>query len=485
MPSHFPTFLPMILACCGAIAPPSPGADDPTREEAGRALRTAVEFFHWQVSSHGGYVWRYSSDLTYRRGEAVVGETTAWVQPPGTPSVGEAMLDASLATGDPYLLDAARDTGYALCRGQMRSGGWAYSIAFDPIERLDHAYRDNPPDAKGSGRSERFTTLDDDTTQSAVRFLVRLDEALDFEDAQIHEAAGYALESILRAQHPNGGWYVWWEEFPDPPSEEDYPVKPASYPETWKREWPNDWLGRYVLNDHLMSDMIDTLLLAYRTYDDPRYLDTAKKAGDFLILAQMPEPQPAWAQQYNVDMHPEWSRKFEPPAISGYESQTIIEALMLLYRVTGDETYLEPVPRALDYLRRSQFPDGRIARFFELQTNRPLYFTKDYRLTYSSDDMPTHYGFIQNSRVDRIAAEYERLRQSGPPSGAEPTRSTPKLTPRLVQRAREVIDAMDDRGAWVERADNGSPIIESATFSKNVRVLAEYVAATRGMPESR
>ncbi|QDV37965.1 hypothetical protein [Tautonia plasticadhaerens] len=475
----------LLGATCLALGSPAPGADDPSRAEAERALRAAVGFFHREVSAHGGYVWRYSSDLTDRRGEAVVGPSTAWVQPPGTPTVGEAMLDAALATGDPDLLDAARDAGEALCRGQMRSGGWAYSIAFDPAERLDYAYRDNPPGAKGSKRDRRFTTLDDDTTQASVRFLVRLDEALGFENERIHEAAGYALESILRAQHPNGGWYVWWEEFPEPPSEEDYPVTPASYPETWKREWPNDWLGRYVLNDHLMSDMIDTLLLAYRTYDDPRYLDSAKKAGDFLILSQMPDPQPAWAQQYNVAMHPEWSRKFEPPAISGYESQTIIETLMRLYRVTGDEKYLEPVPRALDYLRRSQFPDGRIARFFELRTNRPLYFTKDYRLTYSSDDMPTHYGFIQNSRVDRIAAEYERLRQSGPPSDAEPSRSPPRLTLGLARRAREVIDAMDDRGAWVERAKNGSPIIESATFSENVRVLADYVAATEGIPESR
>jgi len=78
------------------------------RKEAERALRSAVEFFHWRISSHGGYVWRSSSDLTDRRGEAVVGPTTAWVQPPGTPSVGEAMLDAALATGDPRLLDASR-----------------------------------------------------------------------------------------------------------------------------------------------------------------------------------------------------------------------------------------------------------------------------------------------------------------------------------------------------------------------------------------
>ena len=38
----------------------------------------------------------------------------------------------------------------------------------------------------------------------------------------------------------------------------------------------------------------------------------AERAGDFILAAQMPEPQPAWAQQYDAAMHPAWARKFEP-----------------------------------------------------------------------------------------------------------------------------------------------------------------------------
>ncbi|RUL84313.1 pectate lyase [Tautonia sociabilis] len=460
------------------------GRTDPPRDEALLALKTAIEFFHWEVSSHGGYVWRYSSDLTSRRGEAVVGPTTVWVQPPGTPSVGEAMLDAYLASNDPDALDAARDAAYALCKGQMHSGGWDYSIEFDPSKRPEFDYRENPNRPTTAGRNRRRTTLDDDTTQASIRFLVRLDEALGFEDARIHDAASYALDAVLRAQYPNGGWYVWWDRFPEPPSEQEYPVLAASFPETWLREWPNTWEGRYVTNDNLMSDLIDTLLLAHRTYGEQRYLDSARKAGDFLVLAQLPEPQPAWAQQYNVAMHPEWSRKFEPPAVTGGESQGILQALMRLYDATGEETYLEPIPRALEYLRRSRLPDGRLARFYELETNRPLYFTKDYTLTDSSDDMPTHYGFIVSSRLDRIAAEYEAIRARGRPAAPEAP-GPPRLSSGLAERAREAIAALDGRGAWVEEADNGSPIINSATFIRNVRVLADYLAAVDAAAESR
>src|SRR5690606_15434487 len=100
--------------------------------------------------------------------------------------------------------------------------------------------------------------------------------------------------------------------------------------------------------------------------------------GDFIRLAQLPKPQPAWAQQYDADMHPAWARKFEPPAVSGAESQGVLRILMALYRRTGERRFLEPIPRALRYLKASRRDDGRLARFYELGTNRPLYLTTKY-----------------------------------------------------------------------------------------------------------
>jgi hypothetical protein len=84
------------------------------------------------------------------------------------------------------------------------------------------------------------------------------------------------------------------------------------------------------------------LHLAHQTYGEAKYRDALLKLGDFLILAQMPEPQPAWAQQYNFDMQPMWARKFEPPAISGRESEDAMETLLFLYEQTGDTKYLAP-----------------------------------------------------------------------------------------------------------------------------------------------
>src|SRR5436305_67082 len=83
-------------------------------------------------------------------------------------------------------------------------------------------------------------------------------------------------------------------------------------------------------------------------------------------------PPPAWAQQYNAQMQRAWARKFEPPSVTGGESQGVIRILMDVYRQTGDRKYLEPIPRALDYLQKSEVSAERLARFYELKTNRPL-----------------------------------------------------------------------------------------------------------------
>jgi hypothetical protein len=319
---------------------------------------------------------------------------------------------------------------------------------------------------------------------------MRVDQALRFEDEAVHEAVEFALAGLLGAQYPNGAWPQRYDAFPDPAQ---FPVKPASYPASWPRAWPGaNYLGFYTFNDNTIADVIDTLFEASRLYAKSEYQAAAERAGDFILLAQMPEPQPAWAQQYDLDMHPAWARKFEPPAVTGGESQGVLRTLLDLYRATGKKKYLEPIPRAIAWFRRSALADGRLARFYELRTNTPLYFTKDYQLTYSDADMPTHYGFQVGSRVERIAREYERLRATPwvPPSGPA-ERDRPRLTDRLAAEARTVIEALDPRGAWVSEGrlryhgddDPTRRMIDTRTFIENVQTLARYVEASRQVGE--
>jgi hypothetical protein len=470
-----------------------------TRERALTALDKAIDFYHDQVADHGGYVWRYSGDLKLREGEAITHGSTIWVQPPGTPTIGEAYLDAYDATRDESHLKAAHDVAEALLRGQLQSGGWNYSIEFDPAKRASQAYRvdlaaggrkapganDNPPAGWEEWKKRKYkgnmTVLDDDTTQAATRFLMRLDRTQAFQDKAVHEATLYALESLLLAQYPNGAWSHQFDRRPSaPPGAETYPVIPASFPTTWSRTWTKDWTGCYRLNDRISLDLIELMLEAHDVYGDPRYLESAKRGGDFLLLAQLPDPQPAWAQQYDSQMQPVWDRKFEPPAITAGESQDALETLLVLYQKTKDARYLKPIPKALAYLNKLALPDGNLARFYEIGTDRPLYFTRDYQLTYSAKDAPKHYGFQISSRLDRIQAEYDRLLKAGPVvKQSKPSASS------LAKKVEVILAMQDSRGAFVERGgldghevEPESGIILSETFAKNVRTLAQYLTAT-------
>jgi PelA/Pel-15E family pectate lyase len=458
-------------------------AEAELRQQATRALRQATDFFRTRVATQGGYLWRYSEDLAEREGEGRASAHTVWVQPPGTPSVGMALLDAYHATGDAYYLEAARQAGECLVRGQLRSGGWTYRIEFDPQQRRRYAYRVDPP--RNAGRPRNTSTLDDDTTQAALQLLMRLDRALGWKNAKIHEAAQCGLSSLLATQYPNGAWPQGFDTPPDPKA---FPVKRADYPDSWSRTYPGgDYWHYYTLNDNVLRDTIGVLFEAWRVYGEQKYRAAAERAGDFILLAQMPEPQPAWAQQYDADMHPAWARKFEPPAITGGESQGVLQTLMTLYRETGEKRYLEPIPRAIAYFRRSQLPDGRLARFYELRTNKPLYFTKKYELTYSDDDTPTHYAFKVTDGIDSIQRSYEALLRLDP-TRLRPTSSRlpGKPSKSQIEQVKKVIAALDDKGRWVEEGrlkyygshDPTRRVIDCGTFIQNVKILSTYLAGS-------
>jgi hypothetical protein len=449
-------------------------------ERAKLGLRKAAAFFRDKVSTEGGYLWRYSADLSKREGEDKAGPTQIWVQPPGTPSVGQAWLDAYHATGEQYYLNGAVAAAHALVRGQLISGGWDYSIHFEPASRKGIAYRED----KNFANKKNVSTLDDDTTQAALRFLMKVDRALDGKDAKVRDTVEYALDRLAKTQYPNGAWP---QRFSEPPDPAKHPIKKASYPEKWPREYPaKDYRGYYTFNDNSIATMIDTMLLAAKFYKEPRYEQAALKAGDFMILAQMPEPQPGWAQQYDLDMHPAWARKFEPPAVTGGEAQGVMRSLLQLYVESRDKKYLGPIPRALAYYRKSLLADGRLARFYELKTNQPLFFTKVYDLTYKDDDLPTHYAFKIGSKLDQISKEYDRLvKLSADDLKKKRPIERPRVTPALVAEVEAALKALDSDGRWIESGklryhgpdDTTNRVIESATFIRNVGILSRYLTA--------
>jgi hypothetical protein len=454
-------------------------AQVPTRAETESALKKAATYFRNHAASHGGYVYYVSEDLTQRWGEGGATPDQIFVQPPGTPAVGMTYLKAYAATQDRFYLQAANDAAQALLYGQLKSGGWTQKIDFNPEGSYVALYRN------GKGKGRNHTSLDDNQTQAAIGFLVEMDRVLQFKDEAIHEAVRYALDALLKAQFPNGAFP---QGFTGPVA--PHPVVKASYPAAWPRTWPNqNYWDYYTLNDGLAGTVSATLLQAFAVYKESRYRDAVARLGDFLILAQMPDPQPAWAQQYSYEMQPMWARKFEPPAICGLESEDAVRTLLRVHRVTGDAKYLRPIPRALAYLKSCRLPDGRMARYYELQTNRPLYMNRrngNYFLTYDDTNLPPHYGWKQPTAVDELAQELADVREgkiSVPPKPA---------AAELAPQVRAILAGLDDQGRWMTTyAGNrgghdlvGQPtfkpgfrFISSTVFNGNVETLSQYLNA--------
>ena len=240
----------------------------------------------------------------------------------------------------------------------------------------------------------------------------------------------------------------------------------------------------YTLNDNLAGDVAATLTVAYEVYKEPRFIKALERLGDFLLLAQMPGSQPGWCQQYHFNMKPSWARKFEPPAIVTSESQDVMRALLAIYRATNKTKYLAPIPPALTYFESCLLPDGRLPRYLELQTNKPLYMERTgevYTLTYSDKNLPSHYAFKIRPKLSEIRKEYERTR-----SGLDGALAT--STEKLEKKARYALSKLDAQGRWVDAyqgkrlagkppIEPGDSIISSRTFAENVHVLCAYLEA--------
>ncbi|ATC63325.1 pectic acid lyase [Nibricoccus aquaticus] len=497
----FPRSVACILfaAATPALICAADNSDAALRTEALAALNKSARALH-AISTEGGYLWRYSPDLKIRGGEGPATATQIWVQPPGTPAVGHSFLRVYAVTRDPFYLSAARDTALALVRGQLESGGWDYKIEFDPAKRAEWRYRE-----ANSKRGNNSSTYDDNNTQSALRFLLAyLDTAKsspDPRDAQIRECLDHGLKKLLEAQYPNGAWPQRWDGHPHDPAK--YPVKPASIPTDYAREQPNgSYYGHYTFNDNSHRDLTVTLIDAWHRTGNETYRDAARRAADYLILAQLPQPQPLWAQQYDENLQPAWARAFEPPSITTSESAGVIRLLVDLYLEFGDEKYLKPIPPAIAWLRSHEIAPGRWARLYELGTDKPIYGDRDKKIHYTlaeiSEERRHGYGWQGGFGVTDAIAYYTRVTTTGRdawlaknPSPfvtkSTSTRPTPRSTSTAKKAAPEIrrlLASLNPAGFWLTTrpAKLIDPAqtewIETELFIRNTALLCAYLDAT-------
>ncbi len=485
----------LLFSAAVLMAAPLNAANDSLAKDARAAMEKATAYMR-SIATEGGYLWRYSPDLTQRAGENVATPTQIWVQPPGTPTMGLAFLRAFEATGDGRYLDAAKAAADALAEGQLASGGWDYLIDFDPKLSTNWYRRSDIgkiSDAEAAKR-KNVSTFDDDNTQSALRFLLAIADAskgsTDPRDVRIRTARDYGLKKLLEAQRPNGGWPQRWTGTPVNPAE--YPVQPARFPKDYPREQPekHNYMGYFTLNDDTQRDCVMTLLDAAERLGKPEFRAAALKGGDFLLLAQLPEPQPVWAQQYNPQLEPAWARAFEPPSVCSGESGGAMRLLVDLYVDTGEKKYLEPLPRAIAWFKRSEIRPGVWARLYELGTNKPVYGDRDGKFHYTLEELTPErrngYSWESSYGMPAVFAHYEEVTKAGRDAILAKRKAATTLTAKqkadraksLEPRVREIIKSLDAQGRWIANL-KGSEQVSTMVYVQNLRTLADYVEGTK------
>ncbi len=424
-------------------------------QDALKSIETGIQFFH-SIAIRGGYVYYYTLDLKEKWGEGKTDDYTIEVQPPGTPAVGMAFLKAYQVTGNENFLEAAKDAANALIWGQNDLGGWEHKIYF------------NRP-------KNRRVSFDDNQTQSAIRFLMALDQVVD--DTSLDEAITKALNLMLTSQFENGAW-------------------PHQYPEQ----------GNYhdfaTFNDGCINNCIQVMMDAYRYYQKDEYLESIYKAARFLMISQLPPPQPGWAQQYNEYLQPAWARSFEPPAVCPLVTLRNVNTLIDLYLYTGKGQYLEPVPDALRWVRESRLPNGKWARFVELGTNKPLYYDRGRIRVNSVDELHierrTGYGYETDlsEMLNQCEERFEKVKKMGREAFLKAEKKQPSSEEiqehlrQLVPKVKQIIETQDEKGRWVIKNDCFKKIvpgvrwngeyeikdrISSKLFIKNIETLCDFI----------
>ncbi len=463
--------------------PPIPKYPAPDAVTA--SMKRAAAYFRSHVAFAGGYGWRYTQDLKNAQGESAkhATPTLTMIQPPGTPSIGLSMLEAYRVSGDKLFLQGAKEAAQSLMWCQLASGGWDSHFDYDRLKASRFHYRrDIDAGDTEPGRRRYTSTLDDNKTQAALLFLLELANTPEYKnDRQLRHAVDFGFEGLLAAQAPNGGWAQRFTGAADA----KLPVLKAKFPKTWSRTFPAvDYTPFYTLNDDNMLNTIRLLLRAYELEQDERFLKAAKRAGDFLLLAQFPEPQPVWAQQYNFAMEPAWARKFEPPSLCSLESLGAMNALLDLWLLTGDDKYHQTLSAALEWFDRSSLngKGKRWARFYEMESNKPLYCKANtYEVTYDDSDLPTHYGFIFS---DYLKGKLERFRKKFAMSREQllkKTKGVPdtekawtEIAKNKAEKVHEAMQNQEKNGVWLKDG-----LIDAGEFMRNFESMCKYVNAAK------
>ena len=258
-----------------------------------------------------------------------------------------------------FLTDSARLVGANVMAHQIDNGAWPKNVNFFRL-----------PDSTVVTPGLNEATVDNGATTTEIRFLMRLFAATG--DSLCLESALRGVRYLLSMQYANGG-----------------------FPQYFPRR--DHYHARITFNDDAMVSVLRLLLQVSRREAPygPLPLTLSAEAaaavdrGVACILAcqyVQDGVRTVWAQQYDEHtLKPAPARAFELAGLASAESAAIVE---FLQSVAPDHPEVLPaIDDALAWFRAHRLPDGRWARFYTLEDNRPFFCGRDGIMRFSLEEI--------------------------------------------------------------------------------------------------
>jgi len=290
---------------------------------------------------------------------------------------------------------------------QRSNGGWPKNIDMaEPLEKSAFA-------AILAAKKQTDTTIDNGATVTQLRFLAKVFDASRQERFKNGFLAG--LDYLRTAQYANGGWPQY------------FPLR-------------RDYSRHITFNDAAMIGVM-TLLGDVAAGEAPySFVDAGRRTsaaqaidkGLRVILdaqVRVNGRLTVWCAQHDAETRvPRGARSYEHPSLSGLESVGIVQYLMgiskpqpevvraieaavawfqtaevqgqRLIRKPDNDTVLQPDPAAR----------GLWARFYDINTNRPIFSGRDGVIKYRLDEIElerrSNYSWIGPYATELLAKDY-------------------------------------------------------------------------------
>jgi PelA/Pel-15E family pectate lyase len=265
---------------------------------------------------------------------------------------------------------------------QLSNGGWPKQLLDKSVVKYENTI-DDVLLAKIKATTEKYATIDNKATTREINALVKAFKITG--NAAYLKAAEKGIDYLLTAQYANGGW-------------------PQYYPDN------SLYRAEITYNDDAIVEVLTIMLNISTKANDfevvnssyiKKSSDAIKKGIDCILKTQIKQNgEPTiWAAQYDQNtLQPAKARAFEPASLSTSESVGIIRFLMKLKNPSPEvKSSIVNAVKWFDKTKIAGFkfekPAGgndRVliadptsiiwARFYDLQTNEPVFGDRDNKV---------------------------------------------------------------------------------------------------------